>query len=459
MTNEKHEKKAAEPAATPEVKETKPKKEPAAPKVQMSSAAVSMQKAIAAVNKTLGLKPFDMPNTTLPHVSTGSTTIDMLIGGSLAADGKSALCPGFPRRRITEVYGAESSGKTTLALSAIAKLQKQGGSAMFIDFEHHLVKKYAMDVGVQWDSGTFACIQPHNLEEGFTSLSIAIGTGVDLVVIDSVAAMVPKDEMAKNLNDPMKLGIVAALMAKFLPRVGNWLDIYPKDPNNKAKKQEGHPGTAIVLLNQTRSLISTGGGGGGGHGDGENTAGGKALKFYTTLRIRLSRIKSESIKRKDLVSGREINVPYGNLTQVKMVKSKLDGKQGHSTQVFIRYGHGIDDHYSLIEAAVTQKLVKKEGAWYSVDGQRFQGRASLRKYYVANPKAFNELKNKITHLFITGSTAIDPDEDLGEDDSLYETMERKGRSDEDYALEGVTEETIDETDIESDIPEPGDIES
>jgi recombination protein RecA len=420
---------------------------------EVSNAALSLTKTITDIQKMIGLKPFDSPDTTIPHVSTGSSTIDMLIGGSLARDGKSALCPGFPRRRITEVYGPESSGKTTLALSAIAKLQKTGGSALFLDFEHHLSKKYACDIGVDWDAPTFKSVQPRTFEEGIKAIMFAIGHGVDLVVVDSVAAMVPEDEMEKKSDAVMKLGAVAALMAKMLPRIGIFLDEFPRQ---EKKKIEGHPGTAIVLLNQTRALISTGG---GGHGDGENTSGGKALKFFSSLRIRMSRIKTERIKRKDRMSGREITVPYGNLTYVKIVKSKLDGTQDHTSTVFIRYGYGVDDYFSIIEAGVTQKLVRRDGAWFVFEGERFQGRDKLRKYFIANPKAFEELKAKILAIVVAGSKAIDPDEDLSDDDNLLETMNKFGSGEgddgedeeEETAIGAVPEEIIEDADVPPEI--------
>ena len=413
---------------------------------EITTSAVNLTKTIADIEKSLHLKPFDAPDGTLPHVSSGSSTIDILIGGTLARDGKSALCPGFPRRRITEIYGPESSGKTSLLLSAIAKLQKSGGSALFIDFEHHISKKYAIDIGVDWDAPTFKVIQPRTFEEGIKMMMLAIGYGVDLVVVDSVAAMVPAAEMEKKSDDPMKLGAVAALMAKIMPRMGIWLDEFPQQ--NK-KKVEGHPGTAIVLLNQTRALISTSG---PSHGDGENTTGGKALKFFASLRIRLSRIKSETIKRKDPMTGREVTIPYGNVTHVKIVKSKMDGKQNHTGQVFIRYGYGVDDYFSIIEAGTTNRLIKKDGAWFVLNGERYQGRDKLRKYLIANPKAFDELKTQILALVIAGSKAVDPDEDLGENDDLLETMNKFGLDgdesddEEDKGLGGVEEETIDAED-------------
>ena len=409
---------------------------------EVSNSAIALQKALGGIQKSTSLKPFDAPSTTLPHVPTGSTNIDILIGGSLAHDGK-PLCPGFPRRRITEVYGPESSGKTTLLLSAIAQLQKRGGSALFVDFEHHISKKYAIDIGVQWNEPTFAVIQPRTLQEGLKAMYFAIATGVDLIGVDSVAAMVPATEMEKKFDDPSKIGAVAAAFSTVLPRFGIWLDEHPMSND---KTIEGHPGTAVVLLNQIRSLIQTGGG--GGHGDGENTTGGKALKFYSTLRLRLSRIKSETIKRKDPMSGREITVPYGNLTHVKIVKSKLDGKQNHTTQIFIRYGYGVDDFFSIIEGGVTNKLIKKEGAFLTLDGERFQGRDKFRKFLIDNPKAFEALKQKTLDLVIAGSTPVDPNAEIGENDQIMEMAARdlgdldEDKDDDDLGLGGIPEEVV-----------------
>ena len=432
-TEEKTEPKAA-PAPEPKPRGGKKKEEGV-----LLSGGMALDRAITAISKSTGIKPFDAPNTTIPHVSTGSSNIDMLIGGSLAADGKSALCPGFPRRRITEVYGPESSGKTTLLLSAIAALQKKGGSALFLDFEHHISKKYACDIGVQWNSPTFKVIQPRTMEEGLKMMYLAIMAGVDIVGVDSVAAMVPQDEMDKKFEDAAKIGAVAASFSRVLPRFGNWLDEFPLGPDKK--RLPGHQGTAVVLLNQPRALIQTG----GGHGDGENTAGGKALKFYATLRIRMSRFKSESVKRKDRMTGREVTVPYGNLTDVKIVKSKLDGKQNHRTTIFIRYGFGIDDYLSIIDAAATNKFLKKDGAWFDFNGERFQGRDQLRKFLITNPKAFEELKAKLLAHLIAGGIPINPDEEVDEDD-LVATMNKEfGEDVEDTGMGGVEEEVV-ETD-------------
>lgn len=441
------------PEKTPE--KPAPKAAPAKkPARELSAGAITMARTIAAIEKATKIKPFDAPLTTIPHVSTGSSTLDILIGGTLAGDGK-PLCPGFPRRRITEVYGPESSGKTTLLLSSIAKLQRSGGCALFVDFEHHISKKYAIDIGVQWDAPTFKVVQPRTLEEGLKMIYLALKAGVDLVGVDSVAAMIPKSELAKKFDDPAKIGASAAAFSNVLPKFGVWFDDFP---SNNEKKIEGHPGTAVVLLNQTRALISTSG---GGHGDQENTSGGKAMKFYSTLRVRLSRIKSEIIKRKDPMSGRDVNVPYGNLTHVKIVKSKLDGKQGSTAQLFIRYGFGIDDYFSIIEAGVTNKLIKKDGSgsWLTLEGERYQGRDKLRKYLIANPKAFETIKAKIMGIVIAGGTPIDPNEDLDDTDELLETMSKDlgdlDSDDDEESSSGTEDLDLDAPAVEEEVQDDG----
>ena len=410
-------------------------------KTQASSSEVSLQMAIAYIGKGLKMSPIEPVLGTHPYVSTGSTTLDMLIGGTPASNGKGSLCPGFPRRRITEVYGAEGSGKTTLALSAAAKLQKAGGSVLYLDYEGHLAATHTSKIGVVWDNKTFACFEPENFEQGMEAAKIAIALGVDLVVFDSVAAMVPADEMAKATTDSMRLGAVAALMAKVLPRLGKWLQKGKYDLKTKAKI-EGHQGTAVLLLNQVRALISLGGM--PSYGDAENTTGGKSLKFYTSLRIRLGRVKDELIESKNKISGLAEKVPYGTLTKAKIVKSKMDGTSGQSTHFFIRRGFGVDDYYSIIEAAVTYKLVKKEGARYSFEEESYHGRDKLRRYFIDNPKNFEALKAKIMSILTCSSAAIDPDEDVNEGDNLYEVQGSfEDEDDKDLGIGAVPEEVLD----------------
>jgi len=390
----------------------------------LDSRAIMVAKARATILKATKQKPLQPSMSTLGHVSTGSFPVDMLIGGSPTKDGKGMICPGFPRRRITELYGPESSGKTTLLISTMVQAQKAGGAALFIDFEHSLDHNYAKALGLSYDEDKLLVYQPNCMEEGLKMMFVGIAAGFDVIGVDSVAAMVPRDEMEKGIDDVAKIGVVARLFSIILPKFALWLQKYPRRSDDKEVPDLNHPGTALIFVNQIRALISIGGYGGGG-GDGENTSGGKALKFFAYLRLRTSRIKSEFIERKDPMSGKKRRFPYGNVTDVKVVKSKLDAKQGHSTQMFIRFGAGIDDYFSVIETGVAQKLIKREGAYYTLVNQRFQGKDKFRQFLIANPKVYDALRAKLAQ--VVNSTAIDT-ENLEEEDELLEGFDLENDS-------------------------------
>lgn len=365
--------------------------------------------AIKAIEKITGQKPIGLNRHPLPCVSSGSMTIDYIIGGVLAPDKSGPLCPGYPRGRITEIYGPEASGKTTLALEAIVEVQRQGGSAMFLDFEHALSHKYARDLGVDFDPERLMNYQPENMEQGLEMMRVGLAAGVDLIVVDSVAAMVPKAEMEKSFEDPSKIGILALKLAQALPKLVRMM---------KPNPEKNPLGTAVVFINQTRATISTSGYG-GGTGGGDGTAGGKALKFYAYLRLQTTCIRTERIKLKDVVSKKEKNIPFGSHTQVKVVKSKVDAKSGQTAEIFIRYGKGIDDIYTLIESGAAHRVIKKTGAFFEVDGQKYQGRERLRSYLEADKAALQALQAAVVKA-IRQQAEIDPDTEaemaMGEDE-------------------------------------------
>jgi recombination protein RecA len=343
-------------------------------------------KAASVILKLTGQKPLEPSYSTMAHVPSGSTLINLLIGGSPATDGHGCVCPGYPRRRITEIYGPESSGKTTTALAAIADCQKRGGLAMFLDFEHALHHGYARTIGVDFATDKLLYYQPDTMEEGLKMLYIGIKAGVDLVVVDSVAAMVPKLELEKKIDENAKLGALAKAMSEILPKMVIWLSKTSEEASQKL-------GTAVIFLNQTRAAINTGGYGGGG--DNENTSGGKALKFYSYLRLRISRIRSDFIEKNDPFTGKKKRIPIGNLVQVKVVKNKADAKQGHGGEVFIRYGYGLDDYLSLIEAGVTRRIISKKGATLEFEGTCIVGKEKFRQYLIENDEAREGIKQKI----------------------------------------------------------------
>jgi recombination protein RecA len=351
--------------------------------------------------KHTGQKPVQPTFTTMAHISSGSSIINNLIGGSPSRDGKGQICPGYPRRRIVELYGAESSGKTSVALAAIVETQRAGGVAAFFDFEHALHDGYAKSIGVDFDPDKLLYYKPDHLEEGINMMYLCIRAGVDLVVVDSVASMIPKDELEKQATDVERVGSLAAPLTRNLKKLVIWLSKYP-DPKTEPEKK----GCAIIFINQTRSKI-----GGGGHGDEDQTPGGKALKFFSSIRIKLTRIKSEIIKKKDRVSGKEKNIPYGNVTIAKMVKNKLDSKQGQDGLIFIRFGHGVDDLYSLIETAGANKIVKKDGSWLQFGEHRFQGREKFRQFLLSNTTVADEFKKLVAAAIVSSAVEVVDDEE------------------------------------------------
>lgn len=387
--------------------------------------------AIKAIEKITGQKPIGLNQHPLPCVSSGSMTIDYVIGGVLAPDKSGPLCPGYPRGRITEIYGPEASGKTTLALEAIVEVQRRGGSAMFLDFEHALSHKYARDLGVDFDPERLMNYQPENMEQGLEMMRVALATGVDLIVVDSVAAMVPKAEMEKSFEDPSKIGVLALKLAQALPKIVRMM---------KPNPEKNPLGTAVVFINQTRASISTTGYGGGGGGD--STAGGKALKFYAYLRLQTTCIRTERIKLKDAISKKEKNIPFGSHTQVKVVKSKVDAKQGQTADIFIRYGKGIDDIYTLIESGAAHRVIKKTGAFFELDGQKYQGRERLRAYLEADKTALQALQAAVVKA-IRQQAEIDPDTEaemaMGEDEVDALIASSLGGDDDDYTVDAPEE--------------------
>ena len=353
---------------------------PAAAKtIPVNPAAALALKALEKMTKGT-LKPIKANRAPLPCVSTGSLAIDNLIGGNPAADGTGPICMGFPRGHISEVYGAEASGKTTLALSAIAQVLRQGGSAMFLDFEHALNHKYAEQIGVTLDTPNFINVQPESLEQGMELLKMGALAGMDIIVVDSVAAMVPEADKDKKFTEADQIGGRARKLASILPRIVKVLHTPSKHNKEPA---------AIVLINQTRANISP------NAGAAVNTSGGYALKFFAYLRLMATRIRSEYIEIKDPLTHKPQKRPYGNHTQVKVIKSKVDAKQGHTCDIFIRFGHGIDDYYSMIETGVAHKVVKKGGAFFEFEGHRFQGREQFRKFLMENAQVFQALQAQV----------------------------------------------------------------
>ena len=371
-----------------------------------------------------GQKPRGASYSTHPHVPSGCFSIDDLIGGSPAADGKGRKCPGYPRKRLIEIYGPEASGKTTAALHAIVEVQKAGGLAMFLDYEWALDTDYARKLGVSFDKDKLIFFSPDTLEEGMQMIHLALQGGIDLIVVDSVAAMVPKEEMEAKLDKEGRMGALARVLGRNLPKLIGWL-------NNEKFLKNNPEGCAVVLLNQTRADI------GSKVKGAVKTPGGYAMKFYCTIRLQFSPQKQEYLKQKNKFTGKEVSYPYGSHTRIKMVKNKLDLKNGQTHEIFIRYGHGIDDVYSLIAAALFYKVVKRDGSWFHYNDQKHQGRETFRRFLKEHPKVFEEIRIEVLQRCQgLGIDQLDED-DLNEEDIVAHAIEQTIEDTEDEEGDGV----------------------
>ena len=284
-------------------------------------------------------------------VSTGSISIDYAMG-----------IGGFPRGRISEIFGPESSGKTTIALQAIAEAQKLGGVAAFVDVEHALDPIYAKALGVDVDN--LLVSQPDYAEQALEITSSLIQSGaVDVLVLDSVAALVPKAELDGEMGDSF-MGVQARLMSQAMRKLTGAV--------SKSK-------TCLIFINQIREKIGV------MFGSPETTTGGRALKFYSSMRVDIRRIAA--IKDGEVV--------VGNRTKVKIVKNKL-APPFRESEFDILYGHGISREGDLIDLAVQQNIIEKSGAWFSYGTDRIgQGRETVRQFLKDNVDIFNKIDKEV----------------------------------------------------------------
>jgi|TARA_B100000530_G_scaffold329367_1_gene271270 recombination protein RecA len=330
----------------------------------MSKESVAKQKALELtmekIEKTYGkgtiMKLGDAPIVDVESISTGSIGIDLALGVG-----------GLPKGRVVEIYGPESSGKTTLTLHAIAEAQRKGGIAAFIDAEHAFDRFYAKKLGVDIDNLLIS--QPDCGEQALEIADNLIrSAAIDILVIDSVAALTPKSEIEGEMGDS-KLGLQARLMSQAL---------------RKMTATISKSGCICVFINQLREKIGV------MFGNPETTTGGNALKFYSSVRIDIRR--STQIKDGD--------VTIGNRTRVKIVKNKV-APPFRGAQFDIMYGEGISKTGEIIDLGVENNIIEKSGSWFSYDGTKLgQGRESVRKILKDNPDLCQELEKKIKALFI-----------------------------------------------------------
>ena len=287
--------------------------------------------------------------------------VSVISSGSLALDISLGI-GGYPRGRIIEIYGPESSGKTTVALHAIAEAQKNGGQAAFIDAEHALDPTYARKLGVNIDELLLS--QPDTGEQALEIAEALVRSGaVDIIVIDSVAALVPKAEIEGEMGDA-HVGLQARLMSQALRKLSGAI--------SKSK-------SIAIFINQIREKVGV------MFGNPETTPGGRALKFYSTIRLEVRR--AESIKQ-----GNEM---IGNKTKIKVVKNKV-APPFKQCDVDIMYGEGVSREGSIIDIGTELDIIQKSGSWYSYSDQRLgQGRENAKEYLVENPEAALDIENQI----------------------------------------------------------------
>ncbi len=287
----------------------------------------------------------------VPVISTGSLALDKALG-----------IEGLPRGRVCEIFGSESSGKTTLALHAIAEAQKQGGIAAFIDAEHALDIAYASKLGVNCDELLVA--QPDTGEQALEITDMLVRSGaIDIIVIDSVAALVPRAEIEGEMGDS-HMGLQARLMSQALRKLAAII--------SKTL-------TSVIFINQIRMKIGV------VFGNPETTTGGIALKFYSSVRLDIRRIGT-------IKEGQEV---VGNRTRVKVVKNKL-APPFREVEFDIMYGEGISRTGELLDLGVEEDIIDKSGAWYSYDGERIgQGRNNVKEFFKANPDISNAVFAKL----------------------------------------------------------------
>ena len=315
----------------------------------------ALESALGQIEKQFGkgsvMKLGDFTAMNVESIPTGALSLDVALG-----------IGGIPKGRIIEIFGPESSGKTTLALHMIAECQKRGGVAAFIDAEHALDPVYAKHLGVDIDN--LIVSQPDTGEQALEIAEALVRSGaIDIIVVDSVAALVPKAEIDGDMGDS-HMGLQARLMSQALRKLAGAI--------NKSK-------TVLIFINQLREKIGV------MFGNPETTTGGRALKFYASVRLDIRKI--ENIKQDGEVKG--------NRVRVKVIKNKV-APPFREAEFDIVYGEGISKAGNILDMAVNMDIIEKSGSWFSYDGDRIgQGRENVKKYLKDNPKILEEVEEKV----------------------------------------------------------------
>lgn len=374
----------------------------------MMTALDAAKKILKTENFLVNLSP-DSYKVSLPHAPTGSFVIDYLIGGEPNQHGV-APCPGLPRGKVTQVWGAESSGKSTLAQTAAAAVCRGGGTCLYVDFENAIVPDYAATLGVPIDDPSrFQLVQPTSLEDGLKLIKIYTLAGVDLIIIDSVGAAVPSnvvERSIKDMDDPVQVGFAARMWSGFLPAIR--IDLIKHN-------------TALMGISQTRAKI----GGMTGYGPQTEAQGGNAWKYYADLRLSLRRVEQEKAKTMNHLTHKVEERITGGKFEAKVEKSKVSRSQGRKENFYIAWGQGIDDLRSIVEIAVSHGIVRKSGGWYMYgDTLKFQGTEQLVRKVRSDEGLASDLIAKVRPLLAATKEAVeDVDVEPEEyDDGAIETL-------------------------------------
>ncbi|HSX24020.1 MAG TPA: recombinase RecA [Candidatus Saccharimonadales bacterium] len=331
----------------------KTKQQPDAGEVTGRAKALGL--AVETIEKQFGkgsiMKLGDQQAVQVDCIPSGSLSLDIALGG------------GIPKGRVVEIYGPESSGKTTLTLHVIAEIQKQGGTAAFIDAEHALDPAYAKRIGV--DTGNLLLSQPDNGEQALEIVETLVrSNAVDLIVVDSVAALVPRAEIEGDMGDS-HMGLQARLMSQALRKLTGIIS---------------RSNATVIFINQIRMKIGV------MFGNPETTTGGNALKFYASVRMDIRRIAQ-------IKQGEEI---VGNRTRVKVVKNKI-APPFRQAEFDIMYNQGISKSGDVLDLATERGIIEKSGAWFAYKGEKIsQGREAAKEYLEKNPKILDEIAKQVT---------------------------------------------------------------
>lgn len=381
----------------------------AAPKKAAKGGQSVLAQAKAALNKALKKTDWkaDLDSKSLrqslAHIPSGSIMIDHLIGGKVNDFGV-APCPGIPRGKIFNLYGHEGSGKTTIALTIAASTIRNGGSVCYIDWENEIVPQYAKSLGVPIeDENKFLLSQPETLEEGCSILWTMASAGIDLIVLDSVGAGVPKAYYEKSIRetaDQGRLGANAAVWSNFLPKL--------KGRINKTN-------TTIVAISQLRDAVNV-----MGYGEQFTVQGGKAWRFYSALRMHLKAVGKDKISAYSSVTNKAEDKVVGVRVRARLEKCKVSAQQGNEEFFYIRWGKGIDDLRSMMEIAMAHNLIRKSGSWFywtDPDGNEHgkQGLDKLRTVFLQDKGLLNALTKQVKPFMAAEGDPVDEDSEV--DDS------------------------------------------